>query len=117
QRFRTFNGAEFDSTSQDVVIPAFLAAYSGNDARRVSLSPFPRTPLPNWRIDYTGLGKIGIFSDLFQSVTLSHAYQSSYSVLNYTNALEIDDPSLVSISNPVEEYNRTYFGQKNDNGD
>ncbi len=117
QRFRTFNGAEFDSTSQDVVIPAFLAAYSGNDARRISLSPFPRTPLPNWRIDYTGLGKIGIFSDLFQSVTLSHAYQSSYSVLNYTNALEIDDPSLVSISNPVEEYNRTYFGQKNDNGD
>src|SRR5690606_2645714 len=28
-RFQSFHGAEFDTTSQDVVIPAFIAAYSG----------------------------------------------------------------------------------------
>lgn len=112
-RFRAFTDAEFDTTSQDVVIPAFLAAYSGSDVNAVSLSPFPRTPLPNWRVDYTGLGKIGIFKDLFQSVTISHAYQSSYSVLNYANSLEANDPSLVSIDRPVEGYNRNYFGQRN----
>ena len=116
-RFQAFNGAEFDSTSQDVVIPAFIAAYSGNDPRAISLSPFPKTPLPNWRVDYTGLGKIGVFKDLFQSVTISHAYQSSYSVLNYSNSLESDDPSVVSIDTPIEDYNRTYFGQQNDDGD
>lgn len=108
-----FSNTEFDSTSQDVVIPAFLAAYSGKDARGVSLSPFPRTPMPNWRVDYTGLGKIGIFQDVFQSVTISHAYQSSYSVLNYSNSLEANDHSLVSIDQPIEDYNRTYFGQLN----
>lgn len=112
-RFQSFHGAEFDSTSQDVVIPAFIAAYGGSDARAIGLSPFPKTPLPNWRVDYTGLGKIGIFSDLFQSVTISHAYQSSYSVLNYTNSLAADDPSLVSINRPIEDYNRTYFGRVN----
>ena len=116
-RFQAFNGAEFDSTSQDVVIPAFLAAYSGSDAQAIGLSPFPRTPLPNWRIDYTGLGKIGIFKDLFQSVTISHAYQSNYSVLNYSNSLDANDPSLVSIDRPIEDYNRTYFGQPNANGE
>ena len=116
-RFQAFNGAEFDSTSQDVVIPAFLAAYSGADARAISLSPFPKTPLPNWRVDYTGLGKIGIFKDLFQSVTISHAYQSSYSVLNYSNSLEADDPTLVSINRPIEDYNRSYFGRQNANGE
>lgn len=116
-RFRTFNGAEFDSTSQDVVIPAFLAAYSGNDARAVSLSPFPRTPLPNWRIDYTGLGKIGFLKDVFQSVTISHAYQSSYSVLNYSNSLESLQQDLVSIDKPIEDYNRTYFGGQNAEGE
>jgi cell surface protein SprA len=116
-RFRVFNGAEFDSTSQDVVIPAFIAAYSGKDARGVSLSPFPSTPLPNWRIDYTGLGKVGFLKDVFQSVTISHAYQSSYSVLNYSNALEMNDPTQVSIDRSIEDYNRSYFGQRNADGD
>jgi cell surface protein SprA len=99
------------------VIPAFLAAYSGNDPRAISLSPFPKTPLPNWRIDYTGLGKIGFLKDLFQSVTISHAYQSSYSVLNYSNSLEFEDPNVVSMDRPIEDYNRTFFGKKNDKGD
>ena len=117
RRFQAFNGAEFDSTSQDVVIPAFLAAYSGNDALGISLSPFPKTPLPNWRVDYTGLGKIGFLKDVFQSVTISHAYQSSYSVLNYSNSLESEEHSLVSIDKPIEDYNRTYFGRQNANGD
>ena len=116
-RFKSFNGAEFDTTSQDVVIPAFIAAYSGKNVNAVSLSPFPRTPLPNWRVDYTGLSKIGFFGDLFQSVTISHAYQSSYSVLNYSNSLESEDHSLVSIDKPIEDYNRTYFGQANAAGE
>lgn len=115
ERFRTLPGvgAEFDSTSQDVVIPAFIAAYSGSDVRGVNLSPFPKTPLPNWRVDYTGLGDIPFLRDIFSQVTISHAYQSAYSVLNYMNSLEADDESLISIDRPIEDYNRTYFGSKN----
>jgi cell surface protein SprA len=110
-RFDTIEGLpEFDSTTQDVVIPAFLAAYSGKDANSISLSPFPSTPLPNWRIDYNGLSKVGIFKDLFQSVTISHGYQSSYSVMNFNNSLEILDNSYVAINNPIEDYNVKYFG-------
>jgi len=111
QRFEVItSNPEFDTTSQDVIIPAFIAAYSGKDVRSVSLSPFPRTPLPNWRIDYNGLSKVGIFKDLFQSVTISHAYSSSYSVMNYSNSLEYNDPGLVRINRPIEDYNRNYFG-------
>ena len=114
-RFRSLpHQGEYDTTSQDVVIPAFLAAYGGNDARTISLSPFPRTPMPNWRIDYNGLNKIELFKEIFQSVTLSHGYQSSYSVVSYTNSQEymeeFGDPSLVSINKPVEKYNESYFG-------
>ncbi|MBT1704646.1 cell surface protein SprA [Fulvivirgaceae bacterium PWU20] len=104
-------GKEFDSTNQDIVIPAFIAAYSGKNARAVSLSPFPSTPLPNWRVDYTGLSKMDIFKDIFQSVTISHGYQSSYSVMNYTNSLVISDPSKVSVNRPIEDYNVDYLGE------
>jgi len=106
ERFRIITGNnEFDSASQDVLIPAFIAAYSGKDARSMSLAPFPKTPLPNWRVDYTGLNKIPAVKNLFQSVTLSHAYQSSYAVTNYNNSLEYNDKESLEINRPVEDYN------------
>lgn len=112
ERFRAITGQqEFDSASQDVLIPAFIAAYSGKDARTMSLSPFPKTPLPNWRIDYTGLNKIQAFKNVFQSITLSHAYQSTYSVTNYTNALDYDNKEILEINRPVEDYNNKYFAE------
>jgi len=43
---------------QNVLIPAFIAAYSNKNASSVSLNPFKTFPLPNWRINYTGLSKI-----------------------------------------------------------
>jgi cell surface protein SprA len=108
------NNAEYDTTSQDVVIPAFLAAYSGADANLISLSPFPKNPIPNWRIDYNGLNKLSFLKETFQSITISHAYQSNYSVVNYSNSLEFDMPSEVGIDIPIEDYNRTYFAKNVD---
>jgi cell surface protein SprA len=110
-RFRVVNNnAEYDTTSQDVVIPAFLAAYSGQDASTISLSPFPKTPMPNWRVDYTGLNKLGNLRDVFQSITISHGYQSQFSVMNYSNSLEFTDTRALEIDRPIEDYNRRYFG-------
>ncbi len=102
----------YDSTSQDVLIPAFIAAYSGKNAATMPLTPFPKTPLPNWRIDYTGLTKIPFFKNMFQSITVSHGYQSSYGVTNYSNSLEFTDRTTLEINKPIEDYNNTYFGSK-----
>jgi cell surface protein SprA len=73
-------------TSPDVLIPAFLAAYSGVDPDKQNLNPFPSfaAVLPNWRVTYDGLVNIGNLKDLFKSVTLSHTYQCTYSVGSYT---------------------------------
>ncbi|WP_421764233.1 cell surface protein SprA [Ekhidna sp.] len=79
---------EYDTLSQDVLIPSFLAAYSGQNVNDVSLTPFPKTPLPNWRFDYTGLINIPALSELFSSFTVSHGYNSTYSVSSFTNSLE-----------------------------
>jgi cell surface protein SprA len=108
-------GKEYERTAQDVTIPAFIAAYSGRDVNSMSLSPFPKTPLPNWRIDYTGLNRIQAFKNLFQSITLSHAYQSTYSVMNFSNSLTFDDPSVLEINKPIEDYNNKYFATESEN--
>ncbi len=107
-RFVARTQAEYDTNSQDVLIPAFIAAYTGRDANDVSLSPFPKTPIPNWRIDYTGLNKIKAIQDKFQSITINHSYQSNYSVVNYSNSLEYSDD--LELNNNVESYNDSRFG-------
>jgi len=74
----------FSSVSQNVVIPAFLAAYSGRSANTIALTPFPSIPFPNWTLSYSGLPKlIPWIKNNTQSVTISSAYTSTYSVGSY----------------------------------
>lgn len=110
-KFREETGVEYDTNSQDIVIPAFIAAYTGKSVNDVSLSPFPRTPLPNWRVDYTGLTKIPALKEVFQSISVTHGYNSNYNVLNYTNANEYQDG--IGLENDIESYNDSFYGVQN----
>lgn len=76
-------------TSSDVLIPAFLAAYSGSNPHKVALTAFPSLAAirPNWRVTYDGLMQVPFISSLFKSFTLSHAYQCTYAVGSYTSYL------------------------------
>ncbi len=76
-------------TSSDVLIPAFVAAYSGSNASRATLDPFPSfaSVLPNWRITYEGLINLGNMRKTFKSFTLNHAYQCTYTVGSYSSYL------------------------------
>ena len=76
-------------TSSDILIPAFLAAYTGTDAKKQYLTPFPSfaNALPNWRVTYDGLLYIGNLRNIFKAFTLSHAYQCTYSVGSYSSYL------------------------------
>ncbi|MDE5607907.1 MAG: cell surface protein SprA [Muribaculaceae bacterium] len=77
------------ATSSDVLIPAFLAAYSGSDPSKVTLDLFPsfKSVLPNWRITYDALQILPSAKSYFKSFSLNHAYQCTYSVGNYSSFL------------------------------
>ncbi|MCF6213047.1 MAG: cell surface protein SprA [Flavobacteriaceae bacterium] len=90
----------FGETSQQVLLPAFLAAYSGKEASKISLNSFRNTPVPNWKISYRGLMKIKWFKENFSSFTLSNAYRGSYGITGYTNNLQFD------INNPYGNSNK-----------
>lgn len=76
-------------TSSDVLIPAFLAAYTGRNPQSQYLNPFPSFAevLPNWRVTYDGLVNLGNMRNIFKSFTLTHAYQCTYSVGSYSSYL------------------------------
>ena len=73
------------TNSADVLVPAFLAAYTGRDASKMSLNPFLSVLkiLPNWSVTYDGLGKLPVLRDHFKSVTLTHAYTCKYAIGSY----------------------------------
>ena len=77
------------ATSGDVLIPAFIAAYSGRKAASIYLNPFPSfaAVLPNWRVTYDGFINLGRMRDIFKTFTLTHAYQCTYSVGSYSSYL------------------------------
>lgn len=70
----------YGATSQEVLIPAFLAAYTGKDPGLFPLDKFPKIPLPNWRITYDGLTKIKWVEKYLKTARLSHAYRSTYNI-------------------------------------
>lgn len=86
--FNPANG-EVNINSADVLIPAFLAAYTGRSADNIALTAFPTlfSMLPNWRINYDGLTTLPWFKDKFKRFILSHAYTAQYSVGSYSSFL------------------------------
>ena len=79
------NGAVASNTA-DVLVPAFLAAYTGRDASNVNLNPFMNLLhiLPNWSVTFDGLGRLPWVRDHFKSINLTHAYTCKYAIGSYS---------------------------------
>ena len=92
--------AGYGKLSQDVMIPAFLAAYSGRDPKTIGLDPFPSITqvLPNWRITYDGLAQIPFLKKYLRTANIMHVYRSTYNVGGFTSRLE-------DMWNPQEGFN------------
>ncbi|WP_430615564.1 cell surface protein SprA [Flavobacterium sp. JP2137] len=87
----------YGKNNQSVLLPAFLAAYTGADASSVSTGVFRNIPLPNWNMKYTGLMKIGWFKDNFRRFSLHHGYQAGYTIGSFSSNYEyIANPDQVN---------------------
>ncbi len=90
--------------SVDVLIPSFIAAYTGTSAETVSLikqsdgrtrsNPFRSIlPKPNWNLNYTGLSRVKGLDKIFSSFNVSHGYNGNLSMNGFTSALQYQDVS------------------------
>jgi len=79
----------YGETSREVLIPAFLAAYTKSNANNVGLETFlsPWRMMPNWRINFDGLSKFDFVQKWFRSINLMHQYRSTYQIGSYTSNL------------------------------
>ena len=103
--------------AQDVLIPAFIAAYTGKDASKVPLleydyhniksNPFRfYFPMPNWRLTYSGLTYL---SDMFSNVTIDHTYTGRLSMNSFTNMLFYQDMLGVGFPSFIDSNSHNYI--------
>lgn len=78
----------YSELSQDVLRSAFLAAYTGRSADRAVLDEFPKIPMPNWQVTYNGLAKLRALRDIFRTITINHAYKSTYTIGSYATSVD-----------------------------
>lgn len=99
--------------SQDVLIPAFMAAYTKTDANKVLLNPFKAVPLPNWRISYNGFTKFSWMQKYFTNFTITHGYNSTLTVNSFQTNLDYTNSVNNFGGNGVDTLSGNYFPQFN----
>ncbi len=107
--------------AQDVLIPSFIAAYTGQDPKKVSLvnesngnirsNPFGGMfPKPNWNIMYTGLSKLPGLSEFFTNITLTNGYNGSLAMNSFTSSLNFaDDPTRRGTPTFLDPISKNYI--------
>lgn len=93
----TSNSSNFDldgypigygKNSQLVLLPAFLAAYTGVSSSNVSLGVFRNIPVPNWNIKYNGLMRYDFFKNNFTRISIQNSYRAAYTVNSFQSNLK-----------------------------
>lgn len=71
--------------SADVMVPAFLSAYTSMGGKSLSIFPTLARLLPNWTLRYSGLVQLPWLRDVFKSFNINHSYKSIYAVGSYSS--------------------------------
>ena len=122
----------FGKNNQAVLIPSFLAAYtgsgvymldissgkfqekSGDRAKDISLSPFRDIPIPNWIIKYNGLMRYAFFKENFKRFSIQHAYRASYTINSFRSNLDYNSNIPAQDNGGIGNfYNKTIIGNIN----
>lgn len=105
----------FGKSNQAVLLPSFLAAYSGKDASGVSTDIFRSFPIPNWSVKYNGLMRYKYFKDKFKRFSLQHNYRASYTINQFRSNFDFYNPPPQSNGLDVNYnfYNKTVMSNVN----
>ena len=105
--------------SQDVLIPSFIAAYSGQSAGSIALidyshntidqNPFKYfTPMPNWTVVYNGLAKLPFFAQYFTSITLKHGFTGTMAMNGFSSSLLFQDAFGLGFPSFIDSNSHNY---------
>ncbi|MFO7720102.1 MAG: cell surface protein SprA, partial [Gillisia sp.] len=103
----------YGKSNQAVLLPAFLAAYSGQNVSSVKLGAFRSFPLPNWEIKYTGFMRMDFFRKNFRRFSLTHGYRAGYTINQFQSNLDYNPQNPLEFNQSNNFKNRMLFSNIN----
>jgi len=100
----------YGPNSQSVLYYSLLSAYSGKSAGSIAIydSPFPKIPLPNWRITFNGLTNIDAIAKVFRAINISSGYRSMLSINSWETNVTFDEFNPVELLPNSQNYLTAY---------
>ena len=92
---------------QEVLLPAFISAYTDKDPAGVQLDVFKTRPAVNWTLNYNGLSKVGKLKDIFSSISIRHGYKNTLTVNSYNTDIFYDP----AVPYQIDELNFNYVAR------
>jgi len=80
----------FGRTSQAVLLPSFLSAYTGSSPESEDLGILRDIPIPGWNLKYTGFMRLTWFRENFNRFSIQHGYRSTYTINQFQSNLEFN---------------------------
>jgi cell surface protein SprA len=111
--------AGYGRYAQDVLIPAFIAAYTGKSPYTVTLvsetNPSLKTnplggvkPKPNWKLTYTGLAQMLGLTHVFSNLTITNGYSDVFSMNSFSSSLNFSDPMHLNSPSFIDTLSGNY---------
>ena len=80
--------AGYSRSNSYVLIPAFKAALEGKSAKQLGNPTKAGTPLPNWKLVYSGLRNIPIVNSQFSKFDILHSYVSTFTMSGVQSSID-----------------------------
>ncbi len=103
----------FSGTNQAVLLPAFLAAYTGVNPEKVQTGAFKDVPIPNWDVKYTGLMNLKWFKKRFKRFSMAHGYRANYTINQFQANLDFNPNNTEELDQGGNFKNKLLFSSIN----
>lgn len=95
----------------EVVLPAFIAAYSGQNPNSVGINLLKLTPKPNWDLRWNGLGKIEALKNIFSNISITHGYSSNLTINSYNTNSDFQTETFAYTNNDKSEITQNFYSR------
>ncbi|MCG2794148.1 MAG: cell surface protein SprA [Weeksellaceae bacterium] len=100
--------AGYSKSNAYVLIPAFQAAIEGKSPKKIGNPTKAGTPLPNWKLVYSGLRNIPIINSQFSKFDILHSYVSTSTMSGVQSSIDFYNRNPSDLSTVYDSNGNRY---------
>ncbi len=100
--------AGYSKSNSYILIPAFKAAIEGKSPKQMGNPTKAKTPLPNWKLVYSGLRNLPIVNSMFSKFDVLHSYTSTFTMSGVQSSIDYYNRDLTNAETAYDSNGNRY---------